>query len=422
VHGNLAVSASQAGVAFVGGLTTLLVARLLGPTGRGALTLLQSIAALSASVGLLGLPTLIVRRHTVREAHRLVAETAVIATSATLFTAAVLVSLYIWTSGTQFAAAGVTAWAFMMAAVLAGILTLFECVAAAAQADSQFLRLSLLRLLSAAGPAGVVIATAMMTSDVSLVFAAWFGATLVVLVAGALAVFGTVRVRRLAAELAAQAIRIRYAFADVLEAVRRQRAFRQSVAAHGPLTMLMFVYRIDVLLLGFLSSPRQLGLYAVAYNLCEVAWLGVNGYAITLLPKLSRETDLRTARRLIHRAVARSGLFAVLVVSGLGLVLPWAISYFLGKAFSATYGVFMMMVPGVLGFIPFKLAATGLVASGNLKRLFWLSVSLVLVNICLNLILASRWGALGCAAASSVTYIVGTLGMLFQGRSPLWRS
>jgi len=416
LRGNLAISASQGVALAIGALGTFLLARVLGPNGRGGLSLLQAISALVATLCLFGTPTLIVRRRLLGSVRGIVVP-AVLATVAVGFFVSLLIALgYLWTSPTTLQQGGVTTVALVAAAVNSALLVGREGFAAHLQAEQRFHRLAVWRIVWAATPLAAIVMALPWGVGTSSVYLAIVVANVAVTLALAPVLW------RLFERAGKVYRRFRVAPRDLLSEHLRlwgvasaHPDVRAALGSHVALTLLLLVYRVDVLILGVLSTATAVGLYSIAYVLAELPWLIVNGYAVTLLPRLVGEGP-RESEALYRRALLHSIGWALLIVACIALVGQPVLELALGSSFRGSYTTFLLLAPGVLAFIPFKLLATRLIAAGAPWRLAQVCLALVGVNLVLNVLLDHRFGAQGSAAAASTTYMLAALFYIPLGR------
>jgi O-antigen/teichoic acid export membrane protein len=183
-------------------------------------------------------------------------------------------------------------------------------------------------------------------------------------------------------------------------------------------------FRTDQILMGFLASEAALGVYAVAVNTSEVLLLLPAAMATALLPAAARaEAELRTEQALrAFRSAAVVTAVAALIGALLG---PLLLPLVFGAAFEASVTPFLWLLPGALGFAATAVFSYALVA-GSSPGLSSVGpfVSLVL-GIALDVVLIPRFGAAGAAAAASAAFLAGGWAALavFRHRNPFpWRS
>jgi len=166
-------------------------------------------------------------------------------------------------------------------------------------------------------------------------------------------------------------------------------------------------YRLDMLLVAWFLTPVAVGYYVVAVGLAERIWLIPGSIGLVLFPRVSsvggKRADLFTPK------IARNILFILFLI--------FLLTIFLAKPFiGLLYGVdflpsvmpLLILLPGivVLGFA--KILASDLAGRGRPEFGTYAALVSLAVNIPLNLILIPKWGISGAAFASSVAYLIAT--------------
>jgi O-antigen/teichoic acid export membrane protein len=183
-------------------------------------------------------------------------------------------------------------------------------------------------------------------------------------------------------------------------------------------------FRTDQILMGFLASEAALGIYAVAVNASEALLYLPAATATALLPVAAQaerfERTEQTLRAFRSTALVTAG--AGVVAAALGPVL---IPVVFGSSFGGSVLPFLWLVPGAFGFAAIAIFSSALIASSSPGRSsLGPSVSLV-VGVALDVLLIPRFGASGAAAAASIAFLAGGGAGLavFRRRHPFpWRS
>lgn len=178
-------------------------------------------------------------------------------------------------------------------------------------------------------------------------------------------------------------------------------------------------FRTDQILMGFLASEAALGVYAVAVNASEALLYLPAATATALLPVAARtEAGLRAEQAL------RAFRSAVVVTAVAGLVAallgPVLLPLVFGSEFDASVAPFLWLLPGALGFAAIAVFSNALVAGSSPGLSSAGPLVALVVGIGLDLILIPRFGASGAAAAASAAFLAGGSAALiaFRRRSP----
>jgi O-antigen/teichoic acid export membrane protein len=186
----------------------------------------------------------------------------------------------------------------------------------------------------------------------------------------------------------------------------------------------LFTYRLDVFIVNNFLNPAQVGIYAVGVTVSESLWQLPQAVATALFPRTARTTheDASTFTCLILRQV-----FLISCVSGaiLALVSPIAIPLVFGTRFAPAVPVIWWLLPGTISLAMGKVAASDLAGRGKTTYSSIFSVVSLVVTVVLDLLLIPRMGIQGAALASSVAYLFNSVLLLSALRYELnagWRT
>jgi O-antigen/teichoic acid export membrane protein len=162
-------------------------------------------------------------------------------------------------------------------------------------------------------------------------------------------------------------------------------------------------YRFDVLLVNLFAGARQVGLYAVGTGLAEIVWYLPNAAHIVLAPRVAI-ADQEQADRLTE-AVNRVITLLVLAAAGLlAVTAPVLVYLFFGAEFAQSTWAVWLLLPGTVTFSTAKVLSTYLLGRNHLKIDLLAGLAALLVTISLDLLLIPRYGFVGAAIASSIAY------------------
>jgi O-antigen/teichoic acid export membrane protein len=178
-------------------------------------------------------------------------------------------------------------------------------------------------------------------------------------------------------------------------------------------------FRVDQLLVALLATETSLGLYAVAVNASEVLLYLPTAAATALLPvAASAGASARHARTL---DTFRSALFATTAsVMLAALAGPLLIPAVFGHAFDGAVVPFLLLLPGVLGAVALAVFTSGLVAASLPGRSSFAPFASLATGLALDLVLIPAFGASGAAAAASASFLAGgaTAILVYRAAAP----
>jgi len=165
-------------------------------------------------------------------------------------------------------------------------------------------------------------------------------------------------------------------------------------------------FRVDQLLVALLASEASLGLYAVGVNASEVLLYMPTAAATALLP-IAAATDAahRTARTLDTFRSALLGTTGSAVLAA--VVGPFLIPAVFGGDFRGAVVPFLLLLPGVIGAVPLAVFTNALVAGSYPGRSSFGPFVSLMTGLALDLALIPTFGASGAAVAASSAFIGG---------------
>jgi O-antigen/teichoic acid export membrane protein len=178
-----------------------------------------------------------------------------------------------------------------------------------------------------------------------------------------------------------------------------------AVPAYGATLAAYLTHRVDAFIVAAFLPAADLGYYVIAVGLVERIWIVPGAVGSALLPHLTNSRDREPAA--LSAVMARhvmiwTGAACILVWAVAGLVVPAIYS----SAFAPVVAPFRWLLPGVFTLSVGKVVVAELLARE--KPRYGLSASIVasLVNIAGSLILVPRIGISGAALAASLAYSV----------------
>jgi O-antigen/teichoic acid export membrane protein len=164
-----------------------------------------------------------------------------------------------------------------------------------------------------------------------------------------------------------------------------------------------FNYRLDMFLVNYFLGPAGVGIYSVSVALAELLWYLPNAVGFVIFPKAAatRPEVMNTFTPRVFRATL--GL-TVLGALGLALMGMPFIQIVYSSAFGAAYVPMLALLPGVVLLGGGKVL-TNEIAGRGYPHYNSINAGLALIlTIALDLILIPRYGVLGASLASSVAY------------------
>ncbi len=372
-------------------VVSALIARSLGPAGKGALSVVQQTVAIALVFGNLGISTSNLYYLSRKEI------TPGVATGNTLALASVM---------TAITAVPIIFLLFGPLAVVPDMPLRIALLAVATFAVGLILAWfgSVVVGLRGLGPqAATGIVSTAVTLMLSLILA-WAGrlsvaGVLIATIAGSLAglasmtYWGRGRIGRIRVDLRAM-----------------RRGAGHSIRAHLSGLADFTHMRQDILLLGWLSGSAAVGFYSVGVSFAELAWYIPNAVGQAIQAQAARVSH-ESALDFSARSLRLSILITVVVAAALVVVVPVALPLIFGSTFAPSVRIFYLLLPGTMLY-----GLTSLILYYQVARgiVYWkVSVAVAVLNALGNFVLVPRVGAAGAAVASSVSYATYFVAILY---------
>lgn len=181
--------------------------------------------------------------------------------------------------------------------------------------------------------------------------------------------------------------------------------------AHLGNVLLYFNYRLDLLLVGMFLNVTQVGFYSIALAMSEAIWRIPNSIGLALFPKISlSSTEEGNA---ITPVVTRNTIFLTSLAC-----LPFLmfgreiVSLTLGPKFIPSLPALWLLLPGVVIFSASKILVNYFNGSGKPLVSGLGGIVSLTTMIVLDILFIPRWGISGAALASTISYTVFSVIML----------
>ena len=155
-------------------------------------------------------------------------------------------------------------------------------------------------------------------------------------------------------------------------------------------------------------SVEELGIYSIGYTIGSIIMIIQDGFTKAWTPFFFKKLKENTSESKKQIVLFSYGFMILLVlcVIGLTLVTPLIFKYFINKDFSGgvIYVFWVALGYAFLGF--YKIFTGYFFYNKNTKVLGYISITNVSLNLALNYILINKFGALGAAYATALSFFV----------------
>ncbi len=164
-------------------------------------------------------------------------------------------------------------------------------------------------------------------------------------------------------------------------------------------------HRLDVFMIAAMVGTGGVGHYLVGVNLAELTWWVPLALGTVLFPKASA---MDSESNFEMSAMACRRTLVVTLLAGLALlaVAPTAIPLVYGGQFVPSVTIFLILLPSGLFYTVHKVLGSSLSAHGMPQATLYAGLASLPLTVGLNVLMIPRWGITGAAIASDIAYAV----------------
>lgn len=171
--------------------------------------------------------------------------------------------------------------------------------------------------------------------------------------------------------------------------------------------------RLDQLVMTGLVAPKALGLYAFSVILAETLRQTAVATTTVLYPKVSRETTDEQRRLLAAKTTRWVLMIAATGATALFILAPWVVPYVWGNRFAGAVPTLRVLLPGTVALSVTLTMATNLYGAGRPGVTTIAEVASLLVMLPLLWLWLPRLGIFGAGLASTCGYCVNCFVMTY---------
>ncbi|MGB9590088.1 MAG: oligosaccharide flippase family protein [Candidatus Hydrothermia bacterium] len=165
-------------------------------------------------------------------------------------------------------------------------------------------------------------------------------------------------------------------------------------------------YRLDAFIVAYFIGSYGVGIYSVAVGLAELLWFVSGSVALVLFPRAAAlpEDEAKNLAASATRITQFITLIGAIILAALGWLAIWIVY---GPQFSSSYLPLLLILPGIWLFGYGKLSVS--YQMGMDKPLYgtYLTVFSLVLMVPLDLLMIPGWGVSGASIASTIVYSLG---------------
>jgi O-antigen/teichoic acid export membrane protein len=171
-------------------------------------------------------------------------------------------------------------------------------------------------------------------------------------------------------------------------------------------------YRLDIFFISFYVGLRGVGLYTLAVGLAQLTWLISSIASQVLLPNVAGSVDVLAAQERTARASRLALWISIALAIGMGGVAVPLLPLVYGEAFRESVAALLWLLPGVAFFSVANVIGSYIAGIGKPHLNLIVAVIGLLITIGLVAWLIPKLGIVGAAIASTASYIVTTIAII----------
>jgi O-antigen/teichoic acid export membrane protein len=162
--------------------------------------------------------------------------------------------------------------------------------------------------------------------------------------------------------------------------------------------------RADSFLINIILGVRETGIYSVTSGLAETLWYVPNALGTVMF---SRAVDPKADAGRIASVLTRTTLAVALAMAVPAFILgPRLVRTVYGSQFADAGVALRLILPGIVAYSVVAVLSRYITGRGRPGTGTLILIAGLVVNVGINLVLIPRYGIVGAAAASSVSYLV----------------
>lgn len=171
-------------------------------------------------------------------------------------------------------------------------------------------------------------------------------------------------------------------------------------------------YRLDVFIVNYLLDPGQVGIYALGVAVSEAVWQIPQAVALALFPRTARTLNEGASE---FTCVVLRQVLLVSSVSGIALAVlsPVFVPLVFGAQFAPSVSVIWWILPGTVALSLGKVMGADLAGRSKPELSSIFAFCALAVTLILDVALIPRMGIQGAALASSAAYLMDTVLLAF---------
>jgi O-antigen/teichoic acid export membrane protein len=189
--------------------------------------------------------------------------------------------------------------------------------------------------------------------------------------------------------------------------------FLYGIKAHIGRLLSFLNYRFDIFLINAFLNPIAVGYYSVSVAIVEKLCLLSASASVVLFPRIASEKDEKR-RKEFTPIVSRNVLFVTMMGAiFVYFISRWGVMLLYSKVYLPSVCPLQILLPGIIALSVARVLSNDIAGRGRPILTTYMAAVSVAVNIGLNILWIPRFGIEGAALASTVSYNILLIEVLF---------
>jgi O-antigen/teichoic acid export membrane protein len=167
-------------------------------------------------------------------------------------------------------------------------------------------------------------------------------------------------------------------------------------------------YKLDIFLVGYFLGPFQIGIYSIATALAERVWEIPHAIRTGLLYRISSQSEAHIAAQITSQVTRTIAILMAAVCILLSFVSYPLVMVLYGERFISVVLPLILLMPGVWALSIGKILSVHLSGIGKPELATYGALLSLVATIGLDILLIPTMGTSGAAVASSIAYAIST--------------
>lgn len=168
-------------------------------------------------------------------------------------------------------------------------------------------------------------------------------------------------------------------------------------------------YRVDIVLLQWLSDKRETGLYSLGVAVAELLWQIPLAISIVVMTRSANTKDQKQMNVSTARLLRLSIIAGIILSLIIYLAAPFIIPLVFSNKFDGSVPVIQTILPGIIMVIIFRILSGQLSGMGKPQVALVAFIPALILNVVFNYFLIPGFGAMGAAISTNISYLVGSV-------------